>query len=61
MVKIKVEGRGANLVALMISKFLRDQGLSTNCWTRVTPSEVSGCRRKAVKADDEVSIVAMTR
>jgi hypothetical protein len=61
MVKVKIEGAGANLISALITKALRDAGVKVNLWYDVTPGEVASCRRDATKCGDDVSVVSMTR
>lgn len=61
MVKIKIEGPGAEIISRLITKSLRDGGLKVNSWGRTTPSEVASCRRDATREKADVSIVSMTR
>ena len=61
MTKIKVEGADARIVAAIITKTLRDAGVSLLSFYDITPREVANCRREATRKGVSVSIVAMSR
>lgn len=58
MMKITVSGGYNEIIAAMISKTLKDAGLSVSEWTEVKQGEVSKCMRYARKDSAQVAVLS---
>lgn len=59
MIKIQISGGNNDLVGSIITKALRDAGVTVSSWSDAKPREVAKCVRDAKAEGRQVVVVAM--